>query len=95
MNQPNDLALMMDGAKLSGMLPYLEEQLSKQIEGCITRIDRLLTDGKLTPDLAQMAWIELLSYRRLSRRFSQKVRIGVAAGERQTQALNGEPPLPI
>lgn len=94
MSESNDLASMMDGARLAGVLPYVEEQLDKQIEACIVRMDRMLTEGKLTPELAQMAWIELLSYRRITRRLSQKVRIGVAAGSRQSAVLNGEPPLP-
>lgn len=94
MTEATDLASMVTGARLSGMMPYLEEQLEKQIDGCIARMDRLLTDGKLTPELAQMAWIELLSYRRLNRNLKQKVLIGVSAAERQQTVLNGEPPLP-
>lgn len=94
MTEDTDLASMMTGARLSGMMPYLTEQLEKQIDGCIARMDRLLTDGKLTPELAQMAWIELLSYRRLNRNLSQKVLIGLSAAERVTTVLNGEPPLP-
>lgn len=95
MTQTSDMAALVDGARLAGVLPYVEEQLDKQIEACITRMDRMLSEGKLTPELAQMAWIELLSYRRLTRRLTQKVRIGVAAGERQAAVLNGDPPLPI
>lgn len=95
MSEALDLASAMDGARLSGMLPYLTAELKRMEEGVITRLDLLMRDQKLTPDLAQMAAIELLGYRRLSRRFEQKVRAGISAGQRQAPLLNGEPPLPI
>lgn len=94
MTDASDIGTMLDGVRLAGVLPYVEEQLAKQMDGCIARMDRLLTEGKLTPEMSQMAWIELLAYRRLSRNLSQKVRIGLAAGEKVAPLLNGEPPLP-
>jgi hypothetical protein len=94
MTQELDLAAIVDGARLAGVLPYVEAELQKGIDACIVRMDQMLSDGKLTPELAQMAWIELLSYRRRMRRLTQKVRIGVASGERQAALLTGEPPLP-
>lgn len=95
MSEALDIAAAMDGAHLAGMLPYLVAELKKMEEGVIVRLDNLMRDQKLTPELAQMAAIELLGYRRLSRRFDQKVRIGISAGQRVAPILNGEPPLPI
>lgn len=95
MSEAQDLSSMLDGAHLANALPYIVAEYKKQEDAAIARVDRLLSDGKLTPDIAQMAWIELIGARRMRRRLEQKVRMGVSAGERQTVLLNGEPPLPI
>lgn len=99
-NEVADLAQAIDGAHLSGMMPYLEAELRKMEEACVVRMDQLMVSGRLTPELAQIAWIELIGYRRLRRRLTQKVAIGVAAGTRQQTILNGmigadNLPLPI
>jgi hypothetical protein len=96
MSEANDLALAFDGARLADSLPYIVAEYVKQEEAAITRMDRLLQDQKLTPEVAQMGWIELIQARRMRRRLEQKVRIGISAGTRQQQVLDGtaEPPLP-
>ena len=93
MIDPTDLGVIRDGARLAGFLPYLQDELIKMEEAAVVRIDQLMTQGKLTPELSQMAWIELLSYRRLRRRLEQRVRIGVSVGERNAPFMS-EPPLP-
>lgn len=95
MNEAADIAAALDSARLAGMLPYLQAELRKMEEACMVRMDQLMLNGKLTPDLAQMAWIELIGYRRLRRRLEQKVRIGEAVGNKVAPVLNGEPPLPV
>lgn len=95
MNEALALSQAIDGARLAGMLPYLEAELLAMEAACVTRMDRMMQDGKLTPELSQMAWIELIGYRRLRRRLQQKVRIGTSIGEKNSAILSGEPPLPI
>ncbi len=95
MSEASDLATALDGARLHGMMPYLEAELRKMEEACLVRMDGLMTQGKLTPELAQMAWIELIGYRRLRRRFAQKVAMGISIGQNTAPTFNGEPPLPI
>lgn len=92
---PKDLGLIREGVRLQGFLPYLEDAVSKmegQLEG---RVFRLLDEGKLTPELALMAWMEKLAYRRLIRKFDQQVRIGQAVGAASAPELSQDPPLPI
>lgn len=95
MNEVLELAQALNGARIGEMLPYLTQELDRMGDACVVRVDNLLRDGKLTPDLAQMAWIEMLGYRRLKRRLEQQVRLGTSMGEKHTALLSGEPPLPI
>jgi hypothetical protein len=95
MSEELDMAAVVDGARLADSLPYIEAEYQKMEEACIVRMDRLLSDGKLSPELAQMAWIELIAARRMRRRLSQKVRIGISAGTKLAGVLAPEPPLPI
>lgn len=92
--EAHDLSAVVEGARLAGVLPYIVAEYEKQEQAIITRMGNLLTDGKLTPEAAQIGWIELLQARQTKRRLEQKVRVGVAVGERNSGILSGEPPLP-
>lgn len=94
-NEALELYQAIDGARLASMLPYLEAELTKMEAACVVRMDALMQQGKLSPELAQMGWIEMLGYRRLKRRFQTQVRVGVSLGEKNAQTLSGEPRLPI
>lgn len=95
MSEMSDLGDALDGARLAGALPYIVAEYEKQEAAAISRVDRLLHDGKLTPEIAQLAWIELIAARRMRRRLEQKVRAGISQGETLTPIFNGDPPLPI
>lgn len=88
MGEVEDLGKVVDGARLAGALPYIETELQGMEEALISKV--LIEVGKnaLTPELAYAAWLELASYRALARRLRTKVKIGVSAGERQSQVLN-------
>lgn len=90
-----EMAAIAEGARLAGILPTIQSALLKMEDACVVRMDQMMMQGKLNPDLAQMAWIELLGYRRLRRRFEQQVRVGQALGERNKDLLTGDLPLPI
>lgn len=87
MTETEDLGAIQTGARLAAVLPYLKEELV-QLEGnLITRVLQELNQRTLTPELAYTAWLELASYRGLSKRMDKKVKLGIGAGERQANTL--------
>lgn len=82
-----ELGIISDGARLQGFLPYLEDAVKQMEAGLEGRIFQLLDKGELTPDLALYAWMEKLAYRRLLRKFDQKVRSGQHLGQKFEKAL--------
>ena len=84
-----DLSAIREGAALSGVLPYLEEALNSMEDQLEGRVFASLNEGTLTPELALYAWMEKQSYRRLMRRFNQKVQIGLSVSQENQEELDG------
>lgn len=91
MTEAQDLAAVIDGARLANSLPYISAELDKAMAVVVTRVENDYNNGRLTPELAMATWVELISYRRLLRRFQQKVQVGIASGQRQAAVLDNLP----
>lgn len=79
---PEELVQVRDGARISGMLPYLEDYVERQIHIVEMRVFDQSDKGTLTPDGAVSAWMEVKALRRMVRSMKQKGRVGVSIGER-------------
>jgi hypothetical protein len=94
---PEDLGSMAEGAKIAGLLPYLNSELEKMQLTVLTRVFGMVGQQTLTPELAYAAFLELYAYNRLRKRFDTTVRIGQSAGARIKQGMEsqtGEPQWP-
>lgn len=87
--ESEDLGAIGDGARLVGMMPYLNAELEAMERSLFTKILASIKDKTLTPDTAFAAWLEFASFRALSHRMQTRTKLGMAAGERQTQTLEG------
>lgn len=85
-----EMSKVRDGARFAGFLPYLAAEVDKMVGTLESRMLDHIRDGSLTPDLAIQGWMELNAYRRLMKRFDQKVKIGQTAGQALAPVLNGE-----
>lgn len=81
MLEHKDLQKISEGARLQGFEPYLKDYVEKMERTLVNKVFRALEEKTLTPEVALYAWMELLSYRRLLRKFQQQVQIGIAVGE--------------
>lgn len=72
------LTLVRDAAKYQGMLEYLEPELDRMVQQVEARVFKAIEQGTLSGEQAQTAWMEVHSYRKLTRRIAQRVRIGTA-----------------
>jgi hypothetical protein len=82
-----DATALVEGARLAGMLPYLNETLSKMEQALNTRIYTLLNKNELTPEVALYAWQEKHVLNKLRKSFNMKVRLGEAVAERNAPEL--------
>lgn len=74
------LAAVGDAAQIRAALPYLEAVAQAQEARIDTRVEQLLTEGALDPQLAVQMWVEKLAYRRILRSLRQKAAFGEAIG---------------
>jgi hypothetical protein len=86
MLHPEELGLIRDAARLAGVLPELQNIISKMERQAEQKVFDLLSQGKLTPEMALYAWQEKQIMRRFLTRFDQKVRSGQSlAAEHHTE----------
>lgn len=76
----NKLTSVREGARLLGVLPYIEAEVSKILYQIDTKAYRLLDADDLDPDLALQLWIEKRSAVKLLKRFEQIIAVGQATG---------------
>lgn len=73
--------------ELQRKLPTLQGELEGMEEALISRVFKAVEERKLSPEQALYAWLELMSYRQLSRRLNAKVKVGqVVVGRVAKQA---------
>lgn len=82
-----DAGTIAEAARLSGMLPYLEQYIDKLEHTLETKIYQKLDKGELTPDQALFAWQEKLILRRLIRHFTHQTRIGQTIASEHIEEL--------
>lgn len=82
-----DAGTIAEGARLSGMLPYLEQYIDKLERTLENKVFARLDKGELTPEEAMFAWQEKLILRRLVRHFTQQTRIGLAVADEHIEEL--------
>ncbi len=71
----DDLAIARDGAYIAGALPYIDDDIQKQLN----RIDREAQLAEpLTPELAYALFTQRLAYISILRKLKQRVEIGVS-----------------
>lgn len=87
---PRDLGKAMDGAAIANSLPYIADAIKRMESTLDSRVFQEIQDGTLTPDKALYAWLEKVAYRRLIKRLTQYVKVGIAAGERAVPHLEGD-----
>lgn len=85
-----DLAAIRTGYELSGMLPALQQEVEAMQKTIVNNVLSAISEGKLTPDLAQQKWLEYAAAVRMLQRFQQKVRFGTSQGEANTLTFDGQ-----
>lgn len=61
---------------LQRKLPGVQGEIGRMEAALIDRVLREVVKGSLTPQQALYAWLEVASYRQLSRRLNAKVKLG-------------------
>jgi len=74
-------------AFLAEVKPYLDKEIEALERALDNRTYQALDRGELTPQRALEAWIEKVSYHRISRKIQQQITMGQAAGERAKSVL--------
>jgi hypothetical protein len=68
--------LSRNGAAMSGMLPYLEDNLAALARALDNRMMSAINAGTMTPELALEGWMERAAYAKLLKHFQSVVRMG-------------------
>lgn len=74
------MASFQDGARLAGVMPYLEAELESMERVVENRVYSALDAKTLTPEAALLAWIEKSSIRRLRTRMKVRTNVTIASG---------------
>lgn len=82
-----DASMLVEGARLAGVLPYLTETLDKMEQALDNKLYSLLNKNELTPEVALYAWQEKHVLHKLRKSFNTKVRLGEAVAERNATEL--------
>lgn len=82
-----DASTIVEGARLAGILPYLNEALNKLESVVDTKMYTLMNKNELTPEVALYAWQEKHVLHKLRKSFNSKVRLGEAVAERNATDL--------
>lgn len=82
-----DASLIAEGARLAGVLPYLEEELDKIERRLDMRIYAQLDKDELSPDQALLAWQEKHILKRIRNSFVTKVKMGTSVAERNATSF--------
>lgn len=76
-----------DVAILAPLLPALEAEADRKIKAIENKIASAINDGKLTSDMAIMAWMEVKAIRDTSKSWRTRVLMGQSQGEKYAQTL--------
>lgn len=88
---PDAFKTVKDATLMREMEPYVRSQVEGMEKALINRVMSDLNKGELTPEKAQLAWVEFATYRKLLSGWQQKGRIGVSVGQQHKAELDKIP----
>jgi len=91
--EPALLARISDAARLEGMMPYLEDEVSRMNDALETRIYAKIDHNELSADEALTAWLEKRTYAKLVRRLRSKVKLDFSEDEQKSLDFASHPPI--
>lgn len=68
--------LSRNGAAMSGVLPYVEDNLATLARALDNRMLSAIVNGTMTPELALEGWMERAAYAKILKHFQTIVRMG-------------------
>jgi hypothetical protein len=84
----DDLRLLAEGKSYAGALEAVAPVISKLGATLVAQTCMRAEQGKLTPEGAMQAWMELLGYRKLLRKLQTGVEVGKSAAEEHAKRVN-------
>jgi hypothetical protein len=79
---PEELEKISTGSYISGVLPYIRQEIEAMTAAVRSRIFMAIRDGTFTPEMAEGAWREVYGYSRLVKRLETHIRVGQQVGGR-------------
>ena len=68
--------LSRNGVAMSGVLPYVEDNIAAMARALDNRMLSAITNGTMTPELALEGWMERAAYSKTLKHFQTVVRMG-------------------
>lgn len=68
-----ELSALRLGAELQNLRPYLKMDIEQQITGVMNSVSALVNKNELTPELAMLKWMEVITLRRILTRTDQRI----------------------
>lgn len=68
-----ELSALRLGAELQNLRPYLKMDIEQQINGVMNSVSALVNKNELTPELAMLKWMEVITLRRILTRADQRI----------------------
>jgi hypothetical protein len=78
--KPEELEKVGTASYISGVLPYIREEIEAMSGVVRSRIFMAIRDGTFTPAMAESAWREVYGYSRLLKRMETHIRVGQHVG---------------
>lgn len=79
---PDELEKISTGSYISGVLPYIRQEINAMSAAVRARIFMAIRDGTFTAEMAESAWREVYGYSRLVKRLETHIRVGQQVGGR-------------
>lgn len=77
---PQTLIRSRAGARVSGMLPYVEAEIAQMAKALDNRMFAAAANGELTSEMAMAGWMERWACQKLLKHFQTIVRMGTGEG---------------
>lgn len=77
---PQTLIRARAGARMSGILPYIESEIAQMAKSLDNRMFAAAANGTLTSEMAMAGWMERWACQKLLKHFQTIVRMGTGEG---------------
>lgn len=84
---PQALSRVKDAAVLYELLPFVEREIAALEASVERRVESALGTSTLTPEIAYLAWVEKLGYRKLLKRLKSRQSEGATTADSVADAL--------